>query len=303
MKRRTLLKAAAVAAGAATWPRWIRAAFAEDCGPSAGALALSKAYRGAARASRPLLVFVIPEDDDAKWRRGQTLGALINFGDDQALAALAVPSVFCAGLKDLREVVPAATLAEPMAVLVDTDQIPARVTQVPATEPPERGTSVRRSALEIDGRPWAERLKAEDEEVDAQIQSAGAALRDAIAGRADALASLAQRQRDAWGSTQPGIEDALSDPKGALEGLEAVALAEAAAQTPQSAALTARLAVLARHRLKDARVPGSRWGTYHGCGTHIEGEEEQLTIMCGMGHVPAKQARFLYLFAKLPSER
>jgi hypothetical protein len=303
MKRRTLLRAAAVAAGAAAWPRWIRAAFAEDCGPTAGAQALSKAYRAAARANRPLLVFVIPENDDAKWRRGQALGALINFGDDRALAALAVPSVFCAGLKDLREIVPAATLADPMGVLVDTDQIPARVTQVPATEPPARGRSVRGSVLEIDGRPWAERVKAEDEEVDAQISAAGAALREAIAGKADALAGQAQRQRDAWGSSRPTIEDTLDDPKGALEGLEAVALAEATAQTPQSAALTTRLAALARHRLKDARVPGSRWATYHGCGTHIEGEEDKLMIACGMGHVPEKRARFLYLFAKLPWER
>jgi hypothetical protein len=298
MNRRTLLKAAAVAAGAATWPRWIRAAFAEDCGPSAGAQAFSKAYRAATRAGRPLLAFVIPEDDGAKWRRGQTLGALINFGDDRALAALAVPSVFCAGRKDLREIVPAATLADPMAVLVDTDQIPARVTQIPATEPPAQD-----NAIEVDRRPWAERLKSEEDQVDVQIRSAGAALREAIGGNADALAGWAQRQRDAWGSSGPSIDEALDDPKGALDGLEAVALAEAAAQTPQSAALTARLAALARHRLKDARVPGSRWATHRGCGTHIEGAEDKLMIMCGMGHVPEKQVRFLYLFAKLPWEQ
>jgi hypothetical protein len=57
------------------------------------------------------------------------------------------------------------------------------------------------------------------------------------------------------------------------------------------------LAAEVRKRIVKARVPGSRWASSSGCGTHVEGEEP-MAIGCGMGHVPEKSRRFLYFFSK-----
>jgi hypothetical protein len=53
----------------------------------------------------------------------------------------------------------------------------------------------------------------------------------------------------------------------------------------------------------EQRVPGSRWGHASGCGTTVEGEEDEMRVACGMGHVPAKASRFLYMYAKTPGEQ
>jgi len=48
-------------------------------------------------------------------------------------------------------------------------------------------------------------------------------------------------------------------------------------------------------RLRE-RVPGSHWASEGGCGTTIEGVENQRMYACGMGHVPQRSRRFLYFF-------
>jgi hypothetical protein len=64
-----------------------------------------------------------------------------------------------------------------------------------------------------------------------------------------------------------------------------------------------RLAAAVRARFVKGRVPGSRWAQASGCGTVVEGEEDQLRMACGMGHVPEKARRFLYFYAKTPGEQ
>jgi hypothetical protein len=58
-----------------------------------------------------------------------------------------------------------------------------------------------------------------------------------------------------------------------------------------------------RARLTKKRVPGSHWADASGCGTHVEDDGEQLMPACGMGHVPSKSSRFLYLYAQTPGEQ
>jgi hypothetical protein len=72
-------------------------------------------------------------------------------------------------------------------------------------------------------------------------------------------------------------------------------IAKAAPPAPGDAA--ARAAEV-RRRLVKRPVPGSRWALASGCGTSIEGEKEQLMPACGMGHVPQRSQRFVYLFAQ-----
>jgi len=78
------------------------------------------------------------------------------------------------------------------------------------------------------------------------------------------------------------------------------------AVAPGDAAVSGRIPALAadvRARLTHARVPGSRWAKASGCGTEIEDDPDQLGIGCGMGHVPEKAQRFLYLYAQTPAEK
>jgi hypothetical protein len=55
-----------------------------------------------------------------------------------------------------------------------------------------------------------------------------------------------------------------------------------------------------RSRWVRGRVPGSRWAQNDGCGTTIEGVESDDSIGCGMGYVPEKAKRFLYLLTRAP---
>ncbi len=64
-----------------------------------------------------------------------------------------------------------------------------------------------------------------------------------------------------------------------------------------------RLAAEAREAVVKKPPPGARWASGSGCGERVEGDDHPLMVKCGMGHVPAKSRRFLYLWAKLPSER
>ena len=58
-----------------------------------------------------------------------------------------------------------------------------------------------------------------------------------------------------------------------------------------------------RARLVKQRIPGSHWANASGCGTRVEDDTDALGVACGMGHVPSKSTRFLYLYAKTPGEQ
>lgn len=77
----------------------------------------------------------------------------------------------------------------------------------------------------------------------------------------------------------------------AMAGLIRGALGEADKQA-------ATLAAGVRSTLKVKPPPGARWAKSLGCGTEIEGEDLNMIVGCGMGHVPEKSQRFLYFFTK-----
>jgi hypothetical protein len=87
-------------------------------------------------------------------------------------------------------------------------------------------------------------------------------------------------------------EDAISDKRIAAMGKT---LREALGSDDRKAPA---LAADVRLRLRDKRVPGSKWAQSSGCGTAVEGESDHVMYACGMGHTPKKSARFLYFFTK-----
>ena len=56
---------------------------------------------------------------------------------------------------------------------------------------------------------------------------------------------------------------------------------------------------------RTAPPPGSHWANRSGCGpATVEDmkDDEVVAVGCGMGHIPAQSSRFLYFFAKSPSQ-
>lgn len=93
------------------------------------------------------------------------------------------------------------------------------------------------------------------------------------------------------------IDDAVSKRRiAAVGGLIQRSIAVPAAAVPM-------LAAQVRAKLVKQRVPGSFWANASGCGSRIEGDEESMMVACGMGHVPAKSSRFLYLYAHTPAQQ
>ncbi|MFT4624932.1 MAG: hypothetical protein ACI8PZ_003598 [Myxococcota bacterium] len=76
-----------------------------------------------------------------------------------------------------------------------------------------------------------------------------------------------------------------------------LASALAALRTPPSSgSLRSQNAKLGHSTWVNSRLPGSYWANAGGCGLHIEEYERdnQYMLACGMGHMPARAARFLY---------
>lgn len=137
-RRGLLASAGGAAVAAAAWPALVSHAFGQSPTPADASLAgVSAAYRAAQRGGRPLLVLVIPEDDGARWDRGTALGALLNHGSDEVMAALGLCEVVCAPMSALRQLVPQAPAGEPFMVLVDPRSVPATAQALEAAIPSE----------------------------------------------------------------------------------------------------------------------------------------------------------------------
>lgn len=287
------------------WPGFVRSAFAgrsEGADHADDALAVvSDGFRRATRAGKPLLVFIIPQDDSAKWTRGHSFGAWLNHGSAEELWPLALCEVACARMDDLRRLVPTVGLGEPLMVLVETDTVPATVTRLDARLP-EPGAERRATGVES----WREQEQQEELLIDRQTATLSRLARKALVESETTLSRRAAQARAALPTPilnqldQLSQQSQLTGSAASAELIDRGAAILMAAPLPQSGRQKARVAALAaaaRARLIKQRVPGSHWAQSHGCGESIEGHEDAgFGIMCGMGHVPAKSSRFLYFY-------
>jgi hypothetical protein len=262
MNRRKFLSGVSttVPALAATWPDFVRHAFAQQASADAphpedaldGLAVVSEGFRRAQRAGKPLLVFVIPKDDGQKWRRGRAFGAWLNHGSDEELWPLGLCEVACASMDDLRRLVPTAGTGEPLMILVETAAVPTTVVRLDGKLP------------EVDYRgrgsvnDWQQQQRREDAVVDSHIAT---------------LARLASRAL--------------------VTGSRGLPLDPGTSRAERVKALANQV----KSRLSLQRVPGSHWALSAGCGTRVEGHPDMgRGIMCGMGHVPQTASRFLYFY-------
>lgn len=318
MNRRNLLKGMGAAAAASLWPGWLSEAFAgTPCnGALQGAVTLGEAIQRAHAALQPLLIFTIPKDNGEKWERGRHFGEYLNFGSNLDLAPLANAGVVCAEMGAVRQLFPSAPKEEEPAILVaDVERAPARIAVAmpsfahaettfesflparddPAMSPEQRQESFRARRQEA--------MDREDEEISTCIRRTSVAIRAAVFDDAAA----AKRRADAtWdrltASQREAARQIIAGGDGTLDEVLAAApvLSLAASEGRADPRLVQALADAARARYSARRIPGSKWANASGCGETIEGEEDNIAFGCGMGHVPRRSQRFLYLFTRSP---
>ncbi len=297
MNRRTLLKTVAVGATAATWPGWIRRAFAKPpCPPdqreAIGAVAAS--YRRALRAGKPLLVFVVPAAWPERYSRGVRFGEYLNHARPGALAVLPLAEVVCASAAVLRAVVPQTPNVEPLMFLVDTDERPPSVHALNERAPTEAESRVETPPTDTQQPRYWERLQAaETAEIDGRIERMSELVASALAGGPEML-----RRRVAQARTQGDNAVARRMEAILIRGLvppdvNAGAAIVYAAMVHGSGAWALQLRQAleddAIARWREHEVPGGRWTLQDGCGGSID---------CGMGDVPEKSARFLFFLSQ-----
>ena len=316
MRRRDFLTSAAAAAVVATWPRFISRAFADKActtpGASPALAALATAWKQAQRAGKPLLVLVIPDDDGEKWARGHAWGELLNHGSAEQIAPFALVEVACAGMADLRLLLPSAGAGSPWAVLVDTDRVPAHLERLDVVLPPLPGGFLGDDDGEGKEDPVDVVIGRRQELLARMLRGAIVpneqviALRAALARKRLAAADRARLEtfltRDTW------IPSELAD-RGAALLFEAIA-----ARQLNAGRATSLLRDAMQARLIAEPPAGAHWATSQGCGTDVEetrAEREEreaeeragrlsgvyVSVGCGMGHIPEKSVRFLYFFA------
>lgn len=319
---RILMIGTALAGG---WPAWLRRAFGAESGRSCpvpsgqeGELRwrriVSAAYRRAQQAGKPLLAFVVPvvDENDAGasyeglWFRGRAFGELLNHGDDETLATLALAEIVCAPMSALRSLAPSLGNGEPLMVLLETGAVPARARALDLVLPRDRDRTERHASRGV-VTDWAAFFEEERQREDAIVQSRIAALsrllHQGLRATPQMLLERAAQAQSRLDVQQPGALGADDAGPAHLHRVSALLLASAVGQPERQRQLTIqRIADAARFVLCRRRVPGSRWSNYGGCGTEVEltpeekeklGEEARFGISCGMGHVPEKSARFL----------
>jgi hypothetical protein len=290
MKRRSFLVGSA-AATLTSWPAWIARAFDPDstCSDGERIEGLFDSYRQARRAGKPLLVLIIPTDDEKKWERGTWFGQVLNYGTDDTLALLSLVTLSCATSEELGRLVQLdATDAEPTFVTVDTASRPARA----------RPYQLDLNALVPERWKWMGTREdfdsAMDRAVDAQIVALSVALKDAIA------ALIADRQPEPTRYEHEQLARAIlhdeeHDDAAVLRFAHAL-YQRAQVSGPLRAKLIAGLASAVRSQVVSHQVRGSHWASSGGCGVRIEGDDSPSHIACGMGYSPARSQRFLYFF-------
>jgi hypothetical protein len=159
------------AATMATWPRFIRRAFAsnESCeiGPEPVILPdpgdvtdIGSAAHRAKATGRALLVLVIPQDDGQKYERGHLFGELLNHGSDADLAPLARADVMCATLAEVQKIAPTAK-GEPLMFAIDVRAKPAQAAPLDAAVPKLSGFG--------DSMTWEERDQHDAQAIEKRI--------------------------------------------------------------------------------------------------------------------------------------
>ncbi len=294
---------------------------------SPAAVALEAARQAAEAAGRPLLALCAADPGGSAWR-GRAWGMLLNAGGEAAMARLGQCDVICAQEAAIREVTGLEgaegagwlwglsgewAVAGTPAVLLPPSLLEERIAAIRALaaacdhrlQPREArkiGQAIRR-AQEV---PWSDDpgwlWQAAGPLTDIARWLCGPRAEPGEPGAITAARALLlqppdsrERQQDGWCAAQVA----------ALEELVEAVAREVAGALPEDPAERARLAGDGIARFRRRPPPMSRWWQRSGCGPDAyEGPDGEAVrepdapgFDCGMGHVPARAARFLEFLA------
>jgi hypothetical protein len=307
---RILMLGTALAGG---WPAWLRRAFGAESGRGCplpggqeGALRwrriVSAAYRRAQQAGKPLLALVAPATGggDAErgfekmWDRGRAFGELLNHGDDEALATLALAEIVCAPISALRAL--SAVEGEPLMVLFETDVIPPRGraldVELPQSEPwPRRSITPE----DLEARIEEERHTG-DGVMDRRMQALSRLLHEGLRATPRMLANRAAQARSRLGMPGPaGLAEGAGPAQ--LHRVSALLLASAVGLPERERQVAVgRIADAARFVLCRRPVPGSRWFNA-GALASEDSPDEATDTDGGPEDGAAKSRRFLHFLS------
>ena len=129
MKRRTAMLGMS---GSLLLPGMISQALAQSADDARREFA--EALRRARRTRRPMLVMVIPADNEQAHTRARALGIFLNHGPEDAIAALGLVELVCMRVAELAPIIDVG-IAEPLLLLIDPSDTNATVTAFDAPLP------------------------------------------------------------------------------------------------------------------------------------------------------------------------
>lgn len=277
--RRHLLTSSLAAAGLASG--WVSRAFSAG-GQDPAATDLKVAQAIAKRRGKPLLIIVIPEEPGDRHRWGSAWGSVLNHGSDPVRSTLALCDLVCASMTAIREAFGEALERAksplpadvPIALVLETDILGSRAVAVPAEiQDPARD-------------PYGQSALAKS-----RMEALGTALQGAILPEENSLRARAGQEE----SARAVDIDPLTNADQARLAPAAALYTGATLGEGELLVVQARVAQAFQKRMEE-RIPGAEWGRSTGCGTRIEGREQQVMVACGMGHTPLLSQRFLSFY-------
>lgn len=261
---------------------------------------LDRAFAEASRAGRPLLVFVVAADPSLRYLDGVALGAFLNHGSDEDLAPLALTNIVCAPLAAIRAIAPHGTLGDDPLLVLLRPSVAAADCQV-ATFALEREQPENDPFSSNDGRTYEQILAQSADRIEKRSAKIAKFLWTELGP--ERVKELAALVRPKLGEAEVAQLDA---PELAVAALSSARLRAGAAillervagaSGKDRAQVVTVLASEVRESIVKAPPAGAKWASSDGCGTKIEGEEDELRIACGMGFVPPLEQRFLMLLS------
>jgi len=313
VRRRAFLRASGAAAATFVLPPTLRAFDLGRPSPLRDGSVLGERLSEAREVGKPLLIFVIPEDDEERWARGRRLGHWLNVVEDvDSLIRFSMCVIVCASLATIRRRVQiTGTIQDPWLIVTDPSTKRRPLEGRSIAGPNARWIIANRPRWNPDPDEEAriaaeEALEAASEQ--AQLAELNHALRIAIEADAEAFDRLVEINR---GRLTPRQRSAIR--RGAENGDEiddatihrgAATLIDTLRRKPTSVnrdtELMGQLAEYSKDRLRTAPPAGARWARSTPCGSRLErddGSLEPRTSLggCGLGHVPRLGHRFLQL--------
>ena len=312
--RRKLFSLGLASAGASVAPAWLMRCFAPGSlpqGPASRAEQFQKAAAQARLHGKPVLVLIVPDDQNAAWLRGRWLGAFLNHANAVGTLELSLTVPACLKLSELKSLTGAKLSdhkpsGDPVMALLDVREGKGpgespKCTPIAFELGPMGGKAVADES-------WQDRGKRQRKEIEARLGALTYELVKAMHVHGCNLATLAagaervmtEAQLSAlreWfaGGKQPGHELIV---RGA-----AMVRREAARQSGEQRKATLA-ALVAAYQAEVVKMPvaGARWMIPGGCGSKPERQtkaekEHELMIGCGMAFTPPLCERFLSFYA------